>query len=80
MEMELKNPKEALHEVNIILVRMTMDDSLTEIANHRKFMLWFESEMTRMERHPIPVSFALTDIDFLNRVTMTMVTRKAALH
>ncbi|CNK89795.1 Uncharacterised protein [Yersinia enterocolitica] len=35
MEMELKNPKEALHEVNIILERMTMDDSLTEIANHR---------------------------------------------
>lgn len=64
MEMELKNQKEALHKVNIILERMATEDSLTEIANRRKFMLWFESEITRMARHPVPVSLAIADIDF----------------
>ncbi|PHI29728.1 sensor domain-containing diguanylate cyclase [Budvicia aquatica] len=64
MEMELKNQKEALHEANIILERMATEDTLTEIANRRKFMLWFESEMTRLERHPVPISVALADIDF----------------
>lgn len=64
MEVELKKQKEALHEVNIILERMATEDSLTEIANRRKFMFWFESEMTRMARHPHPVSLAIADIDF----------------
>jgi diguanylate cyclase (GGDEF)-like protein len=27
-------------------------------------MLWFESEMTRVARHPVPVSLAIADIDF----------------
>lgn len=64
MEMELKNQKEALYEANIILERMATEDSLTEIANRRKFMLWFENEITRAERHPVPLSLALADIDF----------------
>ncbi|WP_337925081.1 diguanylate cyclase [Serratia fonticola] len=64
MEMELKNQKEALHKVNIILERIATEDSLTEIANRRKFMLWFDSEMTKMARHPVPVSLAIADIDF----------------
>ncbi|EKA1466905.1 diguanylate cyclase, partial [Salmonella enterica] len=64
MEMELKNQKEALLKANIILERMATEDSLTEIANRRKFMLWFESELTRMERHSTPISLALADIDF----------------
>lgn len=64
MEMELKNQKEALHKVNIILERMAAEDSLTEIANRRKFMLWFESEMTKMEHCPVPASLAIADIDF----------------
>lgn len=64
MEIELKKQKEALHKVNIILERMATEDSLTEIANRRKFMLWFEREMIRMARHPVPVSLAIADIDF----------------
>ncbi|STA76168.1 signal transduction protein [Citrobacter freundii] len=64
MEAELKNQKEELHQVNIILERMATEDSLTEIANRRKFLLWFESEMTRMASHPVPVSLAIADIDF----------------
>ncbi|NDO82679.1 sensor domain-containing diguanylate cyclase [Citrobacter sp. NCU1] len=64
MEMELKKQKEELYNVNIILERMATEDSLTEIANRRKFMLWFESEMTRIARHPAPVSLAIADIDF----------------
>ena len=64
MEAELKNQKEELHQVNIVLARMATEDSLTEIANRRKFMLWFESEMTRMASHPVPVSLAIADIDF----------------
>ncbi|HFO2533866.1 TPA: diguanylate cyclase [Yersinia enterocolitica] len=64
MEVELKKQKEELHKVNIILERMATEDSLTEIANRRKFMLWFESEMTRVARHPVPVSLAIADIDF----------------
>ncbi|MGQ3660703.1 sensor domain-containing diguanylate cyclase [Citrobacter braakii] len=63
MEMEFKKQKEELHNFNIILERMATEDSLTEIANRRKFMFWFESEMTRMARHPAPVSLAIADID-----------------
>lgn len=64
MEEELKKQKEELYKVNIILERMATEDSLTEIANRRKFMLWFESEITRLEHHPAPVSIAIADIDF----------------
>ncbi|QXN65212.1 sensor domain-containing diguanylate cyclase [Serratia fonticola] len=64
MEIELKNQKEALHTANIFLERMAAEDSLTEIANRRKFMIWFESEMARMVRHSFPVSLAIADIDF----------------
>ncbi len=64
LEMELKNQKEALYKVNIILERMATEDCLTEIANRRKFMLWFDSEMTKMAHHPVPVSLAIADIDF----------------
>ncbi|MBC3217247.1 sensor domain-containing diguanylate cyclase [Serratia fonticola] len=64
MEIALKNQQEALHKANITLERMATEDSLTEIANRRKFMLWFESEMIRMERHPVPMSLVLADIDF----------------
>ncbi|MCB5315113.1 sensor domain-containing diguanylate cyclase [Yersinia intermedia] len=64
MEMELKKQKEELYNINTILERMATEDSLTEIANRRKFMLWFDSEMTRMERYPFSVSLALADIDF----------------
>lgn len=64
LEMELKKQKEALYNVNIILERMATEDSLTEIANRRKFMIWFDSEMTKMARHPVPLSLAIVDIDF----------------
>ncbi|VXD08673.1 Sensor domain-containing diguanylate cyclase (fragment) [Enterobacterales bacterium 8AC] len=64
LEIELKNQKEALYKVNIILERMATEDSLTEIANRRKFMLWFDSEMTRMARNPVPISLAIADVDF----------------
>lgn len=63
-EIELKKQKESLHNINIILERMATEDSLTEIANRRKFMLWFESETTRMAHHPVPLSLAIADIDF----------------
>ncbi|MFS6817615.1 diguanylate cyclase [Citrobacter meridianamericanus] len=64
MEVELKTQKEELHKLNIILEHMVTEDSLTEIANRRKFMLWFESEMSRMANHPVPFSLAIADIDF----------------
>ncbi len=64
MEIDLKKQKDELYKINIKLEQMATEDSLTEIANRRKFMLWFESEMTRMTRHPVSVSLAIADIDF----------------
>lgn len=64
MEMELIKQKESLHNVNIILERMATEDSLTEIANRRKFMLWFEREINSMAYHHLPISLAIADIDF----------------
>ena len=64
MEIELKKQKEELHKINTMLERMATEDSLTEIANRRKFMRWFENEMTRIARDPVPVSIAIADIDF----------------
>lgn len=64
MELELSSQKEELDRLNHALEKMATEDSLTGIANRRKFMLWFESEMARTERHPQPFSLALADIDF----------------
>lgn len=64
MEIELNRQREELHNINIILERMATEDSLTEIANRRKFMLWFDSEISKPSLHPVHISLAIADIDY----------------
>ena len=42
---------------------MASEDSLTEIANRRMFMAWFEREVSAHRRRPRPLSLAIADID-----------------
>ncbi|EMN8534223.1 diguanylate cyclase [Enterobacter hormaechei] len=64
MEHALRTQREELRQANRALQKMASEDSLTEIANRRMFMAWFESQISAHRRHPRPLSLAIADIDF----------------
>ncbi|HBS5979995.1 TPA: diguanylate cyclase [Klebsiella variicola] len=64
MEEALRTQKEELRKANTALQKMASEDSLTEIANRRMFMAWFESEASAHRRRPRPFTLAIADIDF----------------
>lgn len=62
-EKKLKQQQNKLTEVNTKLARQAAEDSLTGIANRRKFVEWFDEESVRVKEHLHPVSLAIIDID-----------------
>lgn len=64
MEHALRTQREELRQANRALQKMASEDSLTEIANRRMFMAWFEREASAHRRRPRPLSLAIADIDF----------------
>ena len=62
MEHALRTQREELRLANRALQKMASEDSLTEIANRRMFMAWFEREASARRRRPL--SLAIADIDF----------------
>ncbi|ELV3374584.1 diguanylate cyclase [Enterobacter cloacae] len=64
MEHALRTQREELRRANRALQKMASEDSLTEIANRRMFMAWFEREASARRRRPRPLSLAIADIDF----------------
>lgn len=64
MEHALRTQREELRQANRALQKMASEDSLTEIANRRMFMAWFEREASVHRRRPRPLSLAIADIDF----------------
>lgn len=64
MEHALRTQREELRRANRALQKMASEDSLTEIANRRMFMAWFEREASAHRRRPRPLSLAIADIDF----------------
>lgn len=58
---ELTNAKEELE-------RVALHDTLTGLANRRKFMDAFRMEEGRRERSPRPMSLLVVDIDFFKKV------------
>ncbi|MCY1700962.1 diguanylate cyclase [Lelliottia sp. SL45] len=62
-ELELFTQKQTLHELNQALEKLATVDSLTGIANRRKFMEWFEEAISRARCYSTVFSLALVDID-----------------
>lgn len=61
MEHALRTQREELRRANRALQKIASEDSLTEIANRRMFMAWFEREASAHRRRPL--SLAIADID-----------------
>jgi len=50
------------------LERLSREDPLTGLANRREFDARVELELRRAQRHDLPISFAMLDLDFFKRV------------
>ncbi len=51
--------------------QMAITDGLTGLVNHRRFHEMLEAALTRVKRHPEPLSLILLDIDFFKKVNDT---------
>ncbi len=60
----LINANQGLRDLNLKLEQLTVEDSLTQIANRRAFDLRFNSEWKRCSRENIPLAVVLLDVDF----------------
>ena len=59
-----KQAEVALSQVNRELKRLTLVDSLTQVANRRCFEEYIHQEWRRLSRQSCPLSLVLCDIDF----------------
>lgn len=59
-----KNTEAALQETNKQLERLAAIDSLTKIANRRRFDTYLQQEWHRMVREDQPLSLILLDVDY----------------
>lgn len=62
-EKQLQDKQAELAFTNAKLARQATEDTLTGVANRRKFIDWFEEETTRLSRSLNPISLAIIDID-----------------
>lgn len=61
---ESKQAKAELEKANKKLSRLATLDSLTQIANRRRFDQYYDQEWRRMTREQLPLSLILCDIDY----------------
>jgi len=61
---ELQRANQKLQRANQELQRLAIVDSLTQIANRRRFDEYLEQEWQRLSREQIPLSLILCDVDF----------------
>lgn len=59
----LREKQSELTAANARLAYQATRDSLTGVANRRKFIAYFNEEMVRMSRQPAPISLVMIDID-----------------
>ncbi|EPS9631632.1 sensor domain-containing diguanylate cyclase [Klebsiella aerogenes] len=64
MEISLKQQRQSLAEINLELEKLASQDSLTGIANRRKFLSYLNSEIEKSIDHNQPLSLAIIDIDY----------------
>lgn len=68
---ELYKSKAALKAANQELQRLVSLDSLTQIANRRRFDEYFSLEWQRCLREQIPLSLMLCDLDYFKQYNDT---------
>lgn len=64
LSQELEQANQELKQANQELQRLAILDSLTQIANRRRFDQYLEQEWQRLSREQIPLSLILCDVDF----------------
>ncbi len=62
-----KQAEEALQQANLELERLALIDSLTQIANRRRFDSYLKREWKRLARTEQPLSLILCDVDYFKR-------------
>ncbi len=68
MENALREKEAALREANEELVRLANTDSLTGLANRRRFMAALDTEIERARRYGRPFALVLLDLDHFKAV------------
>lgn len=64
LSQELARANQELQRANQELQRLAILDSLTQIANRRRFDEYLEQEWQRLSREQMPLSLLLCDVDF----------------
>lgn len=54
------------------IIRMAVEDTLTQVANRSAILVRFEDELTRHRRHGTPCALLLIDIDDFSRINNTL--------
>lgn len=68
---QLQDSNRQLAEANLKLEQLATTDGLTGIANHRRFMEIYLSELARCVRSENPISLLLLDVDFFKQFNDT---------
>ncbi|WP_136807061.1 sensor domain-containing diguanylate cyclase [Desulfosediminicola flagellatus] len=68
---ELNHALEQLEEANIILDKMSLTDSLTQIPNRRAFDKHIEREYSSAKREGAPIGLVMIDIDYFKNFNDT---------
>ncbi len=63
-ERELLEVTSQLEAANQMLLRLSFNDALTNVANRRSFDEMYNKEWGRIQRHSRPISLIMLDIDF----------------
>ncbi len=63
-EKELLEVTGQLEAANQMLLRLSFNDALTDVANRRSFNKMYDKEWGRVQRHSRPISLIMLDIDF----------------
>lgn len=68
---EKERLEKQLEEANALLEKQATTDTLTGIANRRKFGFFLEAEMGRSRRYHVPLALIMFDIDHFKRINDT---------
>jgi len=68
MDRDIKLLNKELLKTNVKLKQLALRDSLTNLYNHRYFAEAIEAEFIRAQRHSLPLSVIMLDIDYFKSI------------